>query len=139
MSVSHNLTTQWRLYSLRFYLNVLRSSYKAKHWIEQFHCRDHDQNPMTRASRGTLLEQFRPRIGNEVIAVGHLYARKDRGVENQSFVDDVALREDVGRRGTDFVRCERAWRLEQHCTPHVFERILALSSDRIRAHESGMH
>ncbi len=48
-------------------------------------------------ARRTLLERFRSRVGDEAVAVGHLYARKRLGIEYQLFVDDIAFGQDVGR------------------------------------------
>jgi hypothetical protein len=50
--------------------------------------------PRAKKSCRPLLEQFRPRVRNEAIAVWHLHARKRLRVENHCFVDNIAFRKD---------------------------------------------
>ena len=46
--------------------------------------------------RQKLFEQFRPRIGNETVAVRHVDFWQTFGVEHGRFIDDLSLGQDVG-------------------------------------------
>src|SRR4051812_11822999 len=59
--------------------------------------------PGATARRRALFEQFRPRVGNESIAIWHLHAWKRLRVEHRRLVDHVAFGQDIGRHGVDFV------------------------------------
>ena len=62
--------------------------------IAQMRCPSLRFEPRAKKSCRPLLEQFRPRVRNEAIAVWHLYARKRLRVENHCFVDNIAFRKD---------------------------------------------
>jgi hypothetical protein len=62
--------------------------------IAQMRCPSLRFEPHAAESCRPLLEQFRPRVRNEAIAVWHLHARKRLRVENHCFVDNIAFRKD---------------------------------------------
>ena len=62
--------------------------------IAQMRCPSLRFEPRAKKSCRPLLEQFRPRVRNEAIAVWHLHARKRLRVENHCFVDNIAFRKD---------------------------------------------
>ena len=62
--------------------------------IAQMRCPSLRFEPCAKKSCRPLLEQFRPRVRNEAIAVWHLHARKRPRVENHCFVDNIAFRKD---------------------------------------------
>ena len=62
--------------------------------IAQMRCPSLRFEPRAKKSCRPLLEQFRPRVRNEAIAVRHLHARKRLRVENHCFVDNIAFRKD---------------------------------------------
>src|SRR6516164_55319 len=76
--------------------------------------------PRTVAERW-LLEQFRPWVRNETVAIRHLHLWQRLRVNDRRLGDDIALGEDVGRNAVNFVIAERTRRRERHGAPYVIE------------------
>ncbi len=75
-------------------LNAANGSFVPQAVIAQMRCPSLRFEPRAKKSCRPLLEQFRPRVRNEAIAVRHLHARKRLRVENHCFVDNIAFRKD---------------------------------------------